>query len=318
VTPTASDSALLTIRLFGALEATSRGVPLKRPVRRDTERLWQLLLVQRDQVRSREAVATLLWPEATAQKARFNLRYHLHQLLNHLPELPEPERWVDGDRDTIRWNPNAPMWLDIGAFDAFRKEGLAKADRSPAEADGLLDGATALYRADLLVDVPDDWAVGPRDQLREDVIGALDALIRIRERSGRIGPALTSARRLLEIDPHREVSYRHIMRLGGRSGDRTAALDAFSACTAMLDSEFGVEPSEETPKTSCRDPRRIRWRRRRLHRPPPRRARHCPGTRARRRPVPAIRCRSSSAASSVDGRRWARSRWRCSARAWSR
>lgn len=246
MTPTTSDPPLLSIRLFGALEASSRGVPLKRPVRRDTERLWQVLLVQRDQVRSREAVATLLWPEVTAQKARFNLRYHLHQLLNHLPELPAPQRWVVGDRDTIRWNSNAPMWLDIGAFDAYRAEGLAKADRSPAEADALLDSAAALYRADLLLDVPDDWVVGLRDQLRDDVIDALDTLIAIRERAGRLGAALTSARRLVEIDPQREVSYRHLMRLSGRSGDRTAALEAFSACVAMLKNEYGVEPSEET------------------------------------------------------------------------
>ncbi|MEO8083302.1 MAG: BTAD domain-containing putative transcriptional regulator [Ardenticatenales bacterium] len=246
MTHATSNPPLLTVLLFGALEASGRGVPLKRPARRDTERLWQLLLVQRDQVRSREAVATILWPETTAQKARFNLRYHLHQLLNHLPKLPETQRWVVGDRDTIRWDPDAPMWLDIGAFDAYRTEGLAKATASPAEADGLLDRAVQLYRADLLLDVPDDWAVGPRDQLRDDVVGALDALIAIRERSGRIDGAIAAARRLLEIDPHRETSYRHLMRLCGRSGDRTAALEAFSACEAMLRREYGVAPSEET------------------------------------------------------------------------
>lgn len=238
--------ALLAVCLFGALEAHSHGRPLKRPARRDTERLWQLLLVQRDQVRSREALATLLWPDVPLDKARFNLRYHLHHLVGHLPPLPEPQRWVNGDRDSIQWNPDAPLWLDLAAFDAALADGRALVDRAPAEADGLLSEAVALYRADLLHDVLDDWVVGPREQRREGVVMALETLVGLRERDGRLAAALAAARRLLEIDAHREPTYRHLMRLHGRLGDRAAALEAFTACASMLSDAYGVEPSAET------------------------------------------------------------------------
>ncbi len=242
----ARTSAILSVCLFGTFEAQSYGRLLKRPIRRDTERLWQLLLVQRERTRGREALATLLWPDAPPDKGRFNLRYHLHHLIGHLPPLPEPQRWVNADRDSIHWNPDAPLWWDVGAFDALLIEGRTLVDRAPSTADERLGEAVALYRADLLHDVLDDWVVGPREQRRDDVIGALDTLVALRERADRLAAALAAARRLLEIDAHRETTYRHLMRLHGRLGDRAAALEAFTACEAMLAEAYGVEPSAET------------------------------------------------------------------------
>ena len=51
---------------------------------------------------------------------------------------------------------------------------------------------------------------------------------------------------MLSRDPLREASYRLLMRLHTRNGDRGAALHIYHSCALVLQEELGVEPDPST------------------------------------------------------------------------
>jgi len=60
--------------------------------------------------------------------------------------------------------------------------------------------------------------------------------------------AATTLYRLIQNDPLREQSYRALVRLHLRQGNRTAALQVYQRCVNTLASELGVPPSPETER----------------------------------------------------------------------
>ena len=61
----------------------------------------------------REVAASALWPDASEEEGRANLRRHLHHLQRALPERGEP--WTLSGPDGISWNPG-DAYVDAIAF----------------------------------------------------------------------------------------------------------------------------------------------------------------------------------------------------------
>jgi hypothetical protein len=103
---------LLRIRLFGPPQLSWNGAPLRfsAPIRALS--LLVYLLLNRAEMKRRDAVAYALWPDTPEVEARSNLRYQLYYLSRVLPggrDIP----WIVGGKRTIQWNPAAPLWLDL-------------------------------------------------------------------------------------------------------------------------------------------------------------------------------------------------------------
>ena len=92
-------------------------------------------------MKSRQHLAFLLWPDSDEPQARTNLRNLLHHLRR---ALPEAERLLRIDTQDLQWLPDGPFTLDV-------------ADLEQAVAAGELEKAAALYTGDLL---PSCWATG--------------------------------------------------------------------------------------------------------------------------------------------------------------
>jgi DNA-binding SARP family transcriptional activator len=221
---------VLRIRVFGELHLRLGETPLPALGSGRAESLLAYLLVHRGARVPRQQLAFLLWPDSTEQQARTNLRHVLHTLRRTLPAL---DGFIDVTPRTLEWRTDAPFWLDLAAFDAALARGDDRA-------------AVELHRGDVLPGIDDDWLRTERERLRAALVGALDRLSARLARDGRLAEAVTYAERLLQVDPLREDTYRKLMRLHDARADRGQAVRTYHACTATLQRELGVEPSEAT------------------------------------------------------------------------
>ena len=221
---------LLRIRLLGELSLGLDDAPAPPLESARVESLLAYLVLHRDAAQSRRRLAFLLWPDSTEQQARTNLRHVLHNLRRALPRADD---YLEVTARTLRWRPDAPMWLDVAAFeDAL--------DR------GALSEAADLYTGELLQGSYDDWLLGERARLHQRFVDALDRLSAMHEEQGEHAEAIGHAERLLRADPLREETWRRLMRLHDARGDRARALRVYHACAASLERELGVTPSAAT------------------------------------------------------------------------
>jgi DNA-binding SARP family transcriptional activator len=202
---------VLSVKLLGELELRLDGVPLAPLGSARAESLLAYLVVHRGAPVPRQRLAFVLWPDSSEAQARTNLRHVLHKLRRGLPGF---ETYVEVGPRTLRWRDDAPASADVDAF---------------------LAGDLDAYRGDLLEGSYDEWAAGPREELRAAFLEAL-------ERAEGLAPA----ERLIRADPLRESAYRRVMALHAAAGDRARALRASHALAAVLDRELGTPPSAET------------------------------------------------------------------------
>jgi DNA-binding SARP family transcriptional activator/tetratricopeptide (TPR) repeat protein len=232
--PHATPAAALDVRLLGDFSAEHGGVPLPALRTGRIQSLLTLLLLRRGVPQQRKALAFLFWPETTDAQAQTNLRTVVHRLRN---ALPDADRLLRVDRNSVLWLPDAPCRLDVAAFEAGTAEG------APLPA---LIAALELYRGELLPGCYDDWIVPDRERLAGRFRRACaDACARLEE-AREYAAALAVARRAARAQPLDEEWARRLMRLHALAGDRAAALRAYAACEAALAAELGVEPEAET------------------------------------------------------------------------
>ncbi|BDE07768.1 transcriptional activator [Vulcanimicrobium alpinum] len=183
---------------------------------------------------ARRAVAGTFWPDAAEDDARANLRRHLNYLQRLLPQAPPERPWILAGERTIQWNPAAPVWCDVRAF-----EQLAADPRRARD-------ALALYAGDLLADVGEPWVDAERERLRERYLDAADVHVAALRAAGDDRAAIAAAQRVLALDPWREDTLRVALQLRHACGDRSGALAQYDAFAQRLRRELGAAPMPET------------------------------------------------------------------------
>lgn len=237
---------MLHVSLLGEFQAVWDGSALKRPSRRLVAELWAYLLVHREIAQSMGEAAAVFWPEIPEAQARGNLRRYLHFLHRWLPDLPEGPPWLLRDRNTLRWNPEAPIALDIARFESCLRRARRLVDESdPVAATAELLQAAELYRTDLLPEIDSDWVAQPRARLHAQLVAGLELLLRLQSASGDLPAALGIADRLQALRPNHEPTASAILWLLSASGQPDAALAAFERHRAALAEESGIAPGPE-------------------------------------------------------------------------
>jgi DNA-binding SARP family transcriptional activator len=235
------DALTLRIRLLGDFWLAYGDEPVTGV---DTLRLQSLLaylLLHRGSHQSRHRLAFLFWPDSPEAQALTNLRNLLYRLRQGLPDV---DRFLDVDRNTLRWQSAAPFELDVAEFEQALETADSTSDRTVARQ--ALERAVTVYEGDLLPSCYDDWISSERERLREAFEGALDRLTRLLEDDQQYREAIRHAQRLVRHDPLREGSYRRLMRLRALIGDRAGALRTYHKCATILERELDVEPSPVT------------------------------------------------------------------------
>jgi len=225
---------ILHIRLLGEFSLVYGDQPVTAVNTARLQSLLAYLVLHRDAPQSRYYLAFQFWPDSPESQARTNLRKLFHQLHQ---ALPDADRFLRADAQTVQWRPDAPFSLDVAEFE----RAVAGAGSRQA-----LQEAVTLYRGDLLPSCYDDWITPERERLRQAFVEALERLARALEDEGDSQTAIGCAQRLLQYDPLREATYRRLMRLHALSGDRAGILRVYETCAAVLQRELGIEPGPTT------------------------------------------------------------------------
>ena len=268
-----------SITLFGPPRLTRDG----KPITLNHRKAWALLayLAVTGQPHSRDALATLLWPDYGQSEARTHLRRELLRLRKLLGT-----DFFLADREQIALHPStaeqAPGMVDVVRFQTLmdqinqcvRTHNVQHMDSSghlvtPESAgtdstfacehcfplftaaadcytDHFLAGFTLPDSADF-----DDWQYFERDALSHTFATVLERLVhtyaaRPNATNADIEQAIPYAQRWLTHDPLHEPAHRALMTLYAQTGQQTAALRQFDTCTRILREELDAPPEEET------------------------------------------------------------------------
>ncbi len=222
---------MLQIRLFGQPQIRSDETAIFLSPPRALSLLTYVLLHRHDRL-ARNALAFTFWPDSTEPEALAKLREHIRRLREGLPASGGP--WLLTDARTVRWNPNASVYLDVAEY-----ERLAVNTESAVE-------AVDLYTGDLAERIDEDWLQGPREHLRERQSALLLSLAETNAVAGNTRRATEFAQRLMRHDPWREDGVRLLIGLRTAAGDGAGARQVYRDFAERLRAEFNVEPAPET------------------------------------------------------------------------
>ena len=193
----------LRLLLLGPPRIEHDGHPIEVDTRKAIALMAYLAVTQ--QPHSREALATLLWPEYDQARAHAALRRTLSSLNKALGGYG-----LTVDREAVGLDPDASIWLDLDQFHERLTE--CQTHHHPLtevcpECLKSLTAAAALYRDDFLAgfslrDSPgfDDWRFFQNEGLRRELAGALERLMRGHSARRGYEPAIQYARRWLALD----------------------------------------------------------------------------------------------------------------------
>lgn len=203
------------------------------------------------QPHSRDTLAELFWPESDQQTARASLRRTLYQLTQSIDRA-----LFDAEQETVRLAPYATVWLDVEVFQQSIEHSLAAihttSEVALAERERLAQAVDS-YKDDFLAgfnlsDCPDfdDWQFFLREDLRQLLARALQALITLHAADADYEQAIVYARRWLALDTMHEAAHYILIQLYAQAGKQAAALRQYEECKRILDEELGVQPEEAT------------------------------------------------------------------------
>lgn len=222
----------LAVRMFGQLEMNLDGAPFKFATPRKSLQVLAYLLLHRRAPVTREYLAYVLFPDDEEAVARTRLRSTIGDMQKILPG--PIERYVSVEGESIAWNSEASLWLDVDTFEA------ASADPNR------LNEAIALYRGDLLPQIYDEWIESERERHRNTYLRCLGEAVSLARRNADFGSAIEAARKILTVDPWREDVVRRIIAMRYESGDRSGALSEYRQFAKRLREEMGADPMPET------------------------------------------------------------------------
>jgi DNA-binding SARP family transcriptional activator len=241
---------MLRISLFGSMAlATGLGGTPEVSVGGRSASLLAYLALGHGRSFSRSELLASLWPdpEASGSAGSFNTALWRLRRLLETPPLAHGKLITSDRRGAIALCPQADVWLDVAEFDRLVAPRLScAAERLSAEDIDALEHGVRLYKADLLIELSDDWALRARERYRRNFLNALYRLMQIATISRRYADGIAHAQRILDHDPLREDVHRDLMQLFVASGQRALALRQFEHCRELLRHELAIQPMRET------------------------------------------------------------------------
>src|SRR5215207_926268 len=177
ISRTRGEATMAQLQLFvlGPPRLEREGQPIELNLRKALALL--VYLAVSGQPQSRDALATMLWPESDGREGRTRLRRTLHRLNETIGD-----NILHSGPEIIRLNSHADLWLDCAAF----RQHVVTATQNLLAPERLarLNAAAELYSEDFLAgftlpDSPafDEWQFFQRESLRQLYGQALEQLV---------------------------------------------------------------------------------------------------------------------------------------------
>ncbi len=222
------------LRLLGGVSIEGERGPLAGPIaQRRRLALLALLAAAPTGAASRERVATILFPEADAARARKGVADALHAIRRTLGRDA-----VFAVGDDLRLNPSV-IRSDVAEFEVAR-------------AAGDVERACVLYQGPFLdgffvSDAPEfeRWTEDVRQKLARSFGDLLETTANVAESRGELGRAVDAWGRLAQHDPYNSRVALRLCQVLEKHGDPAGALRAASMHAERLRHDLGVEPGPE-------------------------------------------------------------------------
>ncbi len=253
----------LNLALLGAPEVRHTGQVVTFRTRKALALL--IYLVVKGGLHSREKLTALFWPESDEEQSRATLRSTLFYVRKTLEELSNPPlSHLLIEHDTIGFNSASDFDLDLNtlqaAWNLARTSPGGPPGRQAVHEEAVqhnvlprLQQAVHVYRGDFLEgfyvgDAPDfeEWTGKEREYWHRRMDAIFHRLSQLQYERGEISDAIETTTRWISHDPFNEMVYRRLMQVHFVAGDRTAALQTYETCRAMLAREFNTRPAPET------------------------------------------------------------------------
>jgi WD40 repeat protein/DNA-binding SARP family transcriptional activator len=242
--------------LLGAFQATVGGQPITDFGTDKARALFSYLALEAGHPHSRSALAVLLWPHFTQERANNNLRKSLHHLRHALEHAqPGASAVLAVTRHTVQFVASQAT-VDVLTLQALLTECRLHHHSELKSCDSCLERmarAADLYQGELLAglalaDAPafEEWLLHLRESLYQQALLALTTLSAAWEWRQDFARANTLASRILALDPYREETRRQKMRLLVQLGLPNQALEHYEISRRLLKEEVGVEPEGAT------------------------------------------------------------------------
>lgn len=225
---------MLKVYLLGQFNVVRNDEVVEIPSR-PAQSLLAYLMLTAGTAHRREKLAGLLWPEASEENARSNLRHALWRLRKAIGS-----EYFITDKISAAFYADSEYWLDAKLLARQVEE-----KTSPRE---LVD-TVSVYGGELLPGFYDDWVVLERERFRalyeKKVQMVLDWMIE----EERWTEVLEWGERWIAMGYAPEPAYRALMFAYCGLGDTAGMAAAYSRCVKALREDLAVEPSEETKAT---------------------------------------------------------------------
>ncbi len=228
---TADTSAVpVQIRLLGEVAVTVNGAALRAFESTRLQHLLGRLVMSPGKYVSRVQLARELWPDSDERQARTYLRRLLHDLRR---ALPDADRYVETDGQSLLWRADAPAAVDVTAFDEAIEKGepRPRSETTAATFSPAITTVGSWPSATVCACSQSTCSPGSPRTPRNAVTSTRCSMY---------------ARRLVGLDALREDGYRLMMRAHARRGERAEALRVYHRVVEVLDRELGVEPDAAT------------------------------------------------------------------------
>jgi DNA-binding SARP family transcriptional activator len=227
----------LEITLLGRFSVRTTNGQEIRIVGRHAQALFTLLVLTR-RPRTREAIATDLWPESMVT-ATGPLRQALYQMRGALAGAGlNLDAMLEADAETLGLRPDAVHLLDTERFEACVADTACGAE-----------AAVALYGGDLAEGLGHDCFAAERERLADRYEDALATVAAQRLDAGDPDGAREAAERLIGRDPLREEAHEVLIAVHGQIGTRSQVVRQYRRLREVLARELAERPLPETDAT---------------------------------------------------------------------
>ncbi len=233
----------MRIRLLGgfAVELDGRDVGAKAWRLRKARTVVKLLALARDQRLHRDRLMAALWPDRDPISAANNLHQALHVARRALAGDGPSDGLLELRDDVVVLLADRLVDVDVRRFEQLAARAITGGDLADLRA------AVSVYTGDLLPeDRFEDWAAGPREEIRQSFCDLLVELSNAADAGGRGAEALDALQRALATDPLHEGAARALMRHYAAAGRRSEALSRYERLRSDLRAVYGTDPDPET------------------------------------------------------------------------
>lgn len=230
--------AALKLLLLGGFQAELESGQKLSSLTRKSQALLAYLALHSGKAQSREELIALFWSDKAERQGRNSLSQAITSLRKNLTSVPT---LLHINASNLMFD-SSDAYVDVLEFERLVTSGSSQA----------LELVETIYQGALLsgIGVTDpgfeEWLVFEQRRLEGLAINALTTLIPDRIEQGRDDLLITTAQRLLKLDPLQEVAHRALISCYAKQGQMGLAHQQYLTCVDALNIELGAQPDEET------------------------------------------------------------------------